>query len=212
MTRSIRNSLPFVTALTITSLLGCDTGAGPAGPGLEPEGLSFSYSGAAAGTYQSSGMLTLDTDGVPSLGSWAVARPDSLSGLVVAGFDRTDETKGNLFILQLTRRNPGEYTCSHPGTDGGCHGRLFIGVRPSDPAAVESVFHVTAGTTVLTTVGPDRAIGTFDLTLTRDGAEGEVIVVENGTMDVAFMNDVLLAHGLACLARNLEEGTNVPCD
>jgi hypothetical protein len=31
-------------------------------------------------------------------------------------------------------------------------------------------------------------------------------------MDVAFMNDVLLAHGLACLARNLEEGTNVPCD
>src|SRR5215213_1591532 len=54
-----------------------------------PEGLSFRYSGASSGLHASKGVAQIAANGLPAFGTWAVARPDSIGGLVIAGFEKT---------------------------------------------------------------------------------------------------------------------------
>lgn len=202
----------FVSALAITAcaLLGlyaCDDDA-PTETGDE-SGLEFTYDG---GSYRSEGMPAIGQDGLPEIGSWAVARADSLGGLVIAGFQPTEGSKGDLFILQLHPIRTGEFSpCGVVGVPD-CHGRFIVGVDKEDFAAVDAYYEITSGSVTLSEASTSRVAGTFSAVFTRlDDGSGDTFTVDDGVIDVPFSSDVSLANGLACLARNLEDGTNEPC-
>ncbi len=182
---------------------------GPTDP-AEDSGLEFTYGGDRTGSYASEGVPTIGSGGLPEVGSWAIARPDSLGGMVIAAFEPGGETTGDLFILQLHPIRTGEFTPCNIYAGEGCHGRLIIGVDIEDFTVVEDWFEVTSGSVTLTEASSVRVRGTFSITL-ENLDETQTITVTDGVIDVPFSSDQQLSHGLACLARNLRDGTNEPC-
>lgn len=201
---------PLRALILLCGAAACADAAGTLLPNPDAEGISFRYSGAASGSHESSGTLAAGTDGLPAGGSWALARPDSLGGLVIAGFEATGPATGDLFILQLPDPEAGVHTCTLHGADGGCHGRLFLGVDLRDAAVTGGVYPVTSGTATIDELTDDWLRGAFDLTLAAPEG-GEPLQVTDGAMDVEYATDVTLANGVACLARNLVEGRNERC-
>ncbi len=210
----------FTGALLIAliSLTACDDDETTA-PSDDPlPGLEFSFAGAETGTYQSDGRVPdISANGLPAFGSWAVARPDSLGGLVIAGFDDEvggfgpiDNGLGDVFILQLNEIRDGVFEPCGIFASGGCHGRFFVGVVLTDLATVEDAFEITDGRVEIIEASASRIRGSFDATFTSaDGAR--TITVVDGVIDVPFSNDPFVANGIGCLARNLQAGTNEPC-
>lgn len=188
---------------------GCDEDS--TGPGPDLEGLIFSYSGDLSGSYDGEGSIpSIGSSGRPEFGSWAVARPDSLDGLVIAGFDPTDTDMGDVFILQLNDVREGVFEPCGIFAAGGCHGRFIVGVVLTDLATVQDAFEISSGRVEITEVADTRIRGTFEATFTSsDGTRS--IDVTDGVIDVPFSNEASVSNGIACLARNLEEGTNEPC-
>jgi hypothetical protein len=203
--------LSVSAALVITA---CADGSGPdrqSGPG----GLNFHFTGSRSGTFDANGEPALAPSGIPVLANWAVARPDSLGGLVIAGFDPTEGSSGNLFILQISPRQAGNFNCSFYG-ESGCHGRIFTDVNPDDLSVSGTSYHVVAGNVDLSTVGASSVLGSMQLTLyASDGAGGlntaDAITVSDGAIAVPFADEVVLANGIACLARNLSTRSNQAC-
>lgn len=179
-------------------------------PGDEP-GLGFEYDGARSGAYQSEDAEpTIGSNGLPEFGSWAVARPDSVGGLVIAAFEPTGDEAGDVFILQLLEIRTGVFEPCGIFASGGCHGRFFIGVVLDDLATVEEAFEITDGRVEITEASAERVRGTFEATFeSQDGSR--TINVTDGVIDVPFSEDPFLGGGIACLARNLEAGTNESC-
>ena len=176
----------------------------------EESGLGFTYGGDRTGSYAGEGVPSIGSSGLPEVGSWAIARPDSLGGMVIAAFEPSSATTGDLFILQLHPIGTGEFTPCNINAGEGCHGRLIIGVDIEDFTVVEAWFEITSGSVTLTEASSTRVRGTFSITLeNQDGTE--TITVDDGVIDVPFSNDQQLSHGLSCLARNLRDGTNEPC-
>lgn len=203
--------------VTLLSVSGCDDDGTVAPPEQLP-GLEFSFAGDRSGTYQSDGRLpTIAADGLPEFGSWAVARPDSLGGLVIAGFDGEvggfgplDNGLGDVFILQLDDIREGTFEPCGIFANGGCHGRFFVGVVLADLATVQDAFEITDGSVEIVEASASRIRGSFDATFTSaDGTR--TITVVDGVIDVPFSNNLSVANGVACLARNLVEGTNESC-
>ena len=189
---------------------GCEGDGGPTEPGGgTPAGLSFTLQGAQTRPHQSSGNATVDSRGIPTFGSWAVARPDSLGGLVIAGFQPNDGATGDLFILQLSPRRTGDFTCNEHGTEG-CHGRTFLGVSPQALTVAGGTWVVTAGSVSISEASDTRVKGTMSLTL-KNVRGPETLTITGGTIDVAYSASTTLANGIACLARNLASGQNGQC-
>lgn len=201
---------PTIPFLALAALL-ASCGEAPTAPPDGGGGLSFRYAGDATGSHRSSGAPVLAASGLPAPGTWAVARPDSLGGLVIAAFEQVAPGDGRLFILQLPDRAIGARACTVHGVDGGCHGRLFLGVDLDDASAVRATYQVVEGTVTLTAVGEARVRGSFALRLLGSADPGGSVVIEAGEMDVPLEEDVTLANGIACLARNLVEGRNGAC-
>jgi hypothetical protein len=201
----------LAAALALTVLAGCGDDDGPAGPGSNSSGLGFTYDGARSGSYQSDGGApTIGSDGLPEFGSWSVARPDSLGGLVIVGFQPTGSDKGDVFILQLTETRTGVFEPCGIFAGGGCHGRFFVGVDLTQLASVEEAYEITDGRVEITEITADRLKGTFEATFeSQDGTR--TIDVTAGVIDVPLSSDPFVGGGIACLARNLEDGTNEPC-
>lgn len=197
--------------LALVSLVGCDDDdpVEPQ-PGDEP-GLEFEYDGARSGTYRSDDAEpTIGSNGLPEFGSWAVARPDSIGGLVIAAFEPTGDETGDVFILQLLEIRTGVFEPCGIFASGGCHGRFFIGVVLDDLAMVEEAFEIMDGRVEITEVSAERVRGVFEATFENpDGSR--TITVTDGVIDVPFSEDPFLGGGIACLARNLEAGTNELC-
>jgi hypothetical protein len=191
-------------ALAAFALAACD--GTPSSPGAEPtpavgEGLRFSYSTAGA--------PTLSSSGVPAFGKWSIARPDSVGGLVLTGFQATTEPKGDFFILQLRPSAPGTFTCSRYGQEG-CHGRFLVGVNTQDlQASYEKRYEVVWGSVTITDI-KNRVRGSFRLRLV-DTTQNDTIFVDDGTINVPYSEDQVLSHGINCWARNVQNGTNQPC-
>lgn len=203
--------------LALLSLTACEdeTTAPPDDP---LPGLEFSFAGADSGTYQSDGRVpNIATSGLPAFGSWSVARPDSLGGLVIAGFDGEvpgfgplDNGLGDVFILQLDEIREGVFEPCGIFASGGCHGRLFVGVVLADLATVENAYEISEGRVEIIQAGSSRIRGSFDATFTS-GDGTRTITVTDGQIDVPFSSDPFVADGISCLARNLQAGTNEPC-
>lgn len=198
------------TAGLLLPIAACDDR--PIGPADGP-GLQFSYDGARSGVYRSDAAdPTISAEGLPEIGSWAVARTDSLDGLVIAGFSPTDESKGDLFILQLNERREGIFEpCISSGTHG-CHGRLFIGVLLDDLVNLQIDDHleIVDGSVDLAEASDERIRGTFELTLeSLDG--NRTITATDGVVDLPYSSELFEGGSIACLARNLLAGTNEPC-
>jgi len=197
-----------IALLAFFASVGCGDDE-PTEPG-EQSGLEFTYGGDRSGSYTGDGVPTIGSGGLPEVGSWAMARPDSLGGMVIAAFEPSGETTGDLFILQLHPIGTAEFTPCNIYAGEGCHGRLIIGVDIEDFTVVEEWFEITSGSVTLTEASSTRVRGTFSITLeNQDGTE--TITVDDGVIDVPFSNDQQLSHGLSCLARNLRDGTNEPC-
>jgi hypothetical protein len=202
------------TLIRLATIAGClagaaacsDEGVTAPAPG---DGLSFQLRGAVSAEYHASGSPGVRADGLPLAGSFAAAFPDSLGGLVIAGY-QSDGATGDVFILQLPSTGPGEYgPCTRNG-ESGCHGRLFLGVDPATLDVAGGAYQVVSGTVSLTGSGGQRVRGTLELSL--QNADGtETLTVSAGTLDVPLSADRLESNGVACLARNLEAGTNAPC-
>jgi hypothetical protein len=200
---------PLLLALAAASLAACDGGGGPVQSGDE-EGLRFRYSGRISGEYRSEGTPSLSQAGVPAFGAWAIARPDSVGGLIMVGFQPTTSPQGNLFILQTRPLGTGELACTRHGSD--CHGRFIVGVNTQDLSAVpDDWFEVVQGRVTLDEVSGTRVRGSFALRLV-DTSANDTIEVTDGVIDIPFSSDPVLSHGINCWARNVQNGTNEPCD
>ena len=203
-----RKLLPL---LVMGVLAGCGEGETLLPNEGDPSGIAFHYSGTESGTHESGGDVQVGSDGLPAAGSWAIARPDSLGGLVIAGFEATGPGTGDLFILQIPDQAERAYACTLHGIDDGCHGRLFLGVSLADPAATDGVYVVVSGSVSLTELSDDRLRGSFSLGLAESGEGTATLEIDQGEMDLPYAEDVTLANGIACLARNLVEGRNERC-
>ena len=202
--------LPLLAALALAS---CEGGADPFVPPTD-EGLSFSYDGAASGRYRSSGGVSPGANGLPGFGEWAVARADSIGGIVVAGLEPTGGGRGNLFILQLRGREPGEYRCSYQGSEPGarkCYGTLLVGIDLNDLSRPGEYYSVDSGTVTVTALTADRIRGTFGVGLRAQGDGSRRITVTDGRIDVPYAEGMAMFDGLTCLVENLRSGRNAPC-
>ncbi|HEX6069406.1 MAG TPA: hypothetical protein VFZ18_06265 [Longimicrobiaceae bacterium] len=199
----------WIAALGAALLGGCDSVLDPGGQ--EAEGVNFSYSGGAAGSFASAGVVGTGQDGLPALEAFAMAQRDSIGGLLLGSFRKTAEARGDLFILQLRGTEPGTYGCG-PGAQGPrCYGHLYIGVNTEQPLSAQEVYAVTSGDVVLSAVGPARLEGTFELTLGALAGAPRTLVVEDGTIDVPLVEGVFNA-SFRCLAVRLAEGPEAACD
>ncbi|MGD8699768.1 MAG: hypothetical protein PVJ43_10785 [Gemmatimonadales bacterium] len=197
-----------IALLAMFAFVGCSEDE-PTEP-AEGSGLDFTYGGDRSGSYTSEGVPSIGSGGLPEVDSWAIARPDSLGGMVIAAFEPGGETTGDLFILQLHPIGTGEFTPCNINAGEGCHGRLIIGVDIEDFTVVEEWFEIASGSVTLTEASSTRVRGTFSITL-ENLDQTQTITVTDGVIDVPFSNDPQLSHGLSCLARNLRDGTNEPC-
>jgi hypothetical protein len=203
---------PRIAALVLAvASAACGDSTGPAvtTPG---GGLDFVASGAAPTEYHASGAPGVRTDGLPLAGSFAAAFPDSLGGVVIAGYDGSGGSggSGDVFILQLTSPAPGEHSPCTLNGESGCHGRLYRGVDPANLSVSGGTFRVVSGRVVVTESTADRLRGSMDLTL-QSTNDSETLTVTGGTFDLPVAADRLASNGVACLARNLESGSNAPC-
>ena len=218
---SVKAWLCRLTGAMLVGLLpltACDDD-GTAGPPAEPlPGLEFSYAGDISGDYQSDGRLpTIGGNGRPEFGSWALARPDSLGGLVITGFDGevggfgpVDNGLGDVLILQLNHIREGSFeSCGSSGSSG-CHGRFFVGVVLIDLSIVQEAFEITAGRVEIDDISGSRVRGSFEATFTNDDGSRTITVID-GVIDVPFSLNHTVSKSVGCLARNLEAGTNTPC-
>lgn len=208
--RRLRALLPLLAALALAS---CEGGADPLFPPAG-DGLAFVYGGAASGSYRASGDAALRPDGLPGFGRWAVARADSVGGIVVAGLEPTGGGRGNLFILQLRGRETGEYRCSYLGTGAGarkCYGTLIVGIDLDDPSRPGEHYYVDSGTVTVTALTADRIRGSFGVGLRALRDESKRITVTDGRIDVPYAEGMAMFNGLTCLVENLRSGRNAPC-
>lgn len=173
----IRSTLVLLLAVFLVAA--CDD---PATPGPNPEsGVTFTYQGGT--TYAADGAPDLQ-DGAVAAGTFAIAFPDSVGGLVISGFQLRDGTRGDLFILQLTTARTGDFGPCGVGAD--CHGRLLENIDAEDLQSLDAAWEIEGGTVQVTEAGPQRVVGSFqDLTLT-DGDESRA--VDSGTFDLPLMS------------------------
>jgi hypothetical protein len=138
-----------------------------------------------------------DASGTILNSEFAVARPDSVGGFAIISFEPMGTGVGNLFVLQAPRQT-GTYECKLFA--GPCHGRLIIGVRDGNTTSVERYFHVSEGSLTVTEIGPTRLKGTFRLTLEATDEEPDNrIEIENGTIDVPYIESQVTDGALQCL-------------
>lgn len=163
-------------------LLACDDATGPG----DAPSVGFDYAGALEGRFSSeAGPPVLSVEGVPEFGEWTLAAAgDSVGGVVVSGFRVSDET-GDLFVLQLTERRTGSFTC---GIGLECHGRILFGIPDHaglPPAQAERWFEITSGTVELGRAEGARLVGTFSFTARDEGGTGpNELTVEDGSFDL----------------------------
>lgn len=178
-------------AMLIAAACGNET----AGPDETRTGVDFGIDG--VGGHSAVGNPQQHASGTILNNEFAVARPDSVGGFAIISFEPTGQSEGNLFILQAPRET-GTYECREFALP--CHGRLFLGVRDGNTTSAERFFQVTDGSLTVTQIGPDRVKGMFQLTLeASDGLPDSRIVVENGTIDVPFVDSQVTDGSLQCL-------------
>ena len=198
----------------LLAVVACDNGSTGPGETTGEQGVRF-----GEGQHTAVGNPTQQNGSILH-GEFAVARADSLDGIVVVSYKPQGGGYGNLFVLQAPRRT-GTYVCGN--TNEPCHGVYFTYIKNSPssttgliaagdttgtppPGDTLRFYNVTAGTLQIAQVGPDRLKGTFSITLTEIAGRDGPIVVTNGTIDVPYSNTLLTAATMSCLMRVIANG------
>ena len=199
----------WIVAFGAVLLSGCDSVVDPGGD--DPEGVKFSYSGGTTGSFASTGVVSTGQDGLPALEAFAMAQRDSVGGLLLGSFRKTGAARGDLFILQLRGTEPGTYSCGRDAQGPRCYGHLYLGVDTEQPLSAQEVYAVASGDVVLSSVGPARLRGTFEIALAELAPTARTLTVEDGTLDVPLVEGVFNS-SFRCLAIRLAEGPDAVCD
>lgn len=198
MKTSLASSLAVLMAGSTLAVAGC--GDSPTGP-TEPDGSNLTLNYSDGGQYLASGTPSVD-GGQISASSFAVAFTDSVGGVVIAGFQLKDETRGDLFVLQLKDTRSGSFgPC---GANQDCHGRI---VEDFDAQTRQTTggpyFEIVSGSVQVDQAGPDRLKGSItDLVLQAQDSVRPDRTIESGTFDLQLLSD---QEGKAALASLLCE-------
>jgi hypothetical protein len=170
---------------------------------VEPEprpgnGLSLTY--ADGSEYDAAGMPTFQGIEV-SAATFAVAFPDSVGGLVLAGFRQGEGSRGDLFILQLRGQREGHFgPC---GIGGDCYGTLLEDIDAQNLQDIGAYWTMTDGSVQVDGAGPERVSGSLaDVVLQRqDDAADRTI--RDGTFDVPLLSEEETVDIMQCFLRRL---------
>ena len=166
-----------------------------------------------AGIQLSLGQGQFSSAGYPSFSDndvdaddFAVAFPDSLGGLVLAGFRLDAGTRGDLFILQLVELRTDEaITC---GTTNDCHGRMLFGIDAANVADIDEISTLTNGSVTITHANSATVAGTFQgFVFTGDG--GAQLPASDGDFEVAVLSE---SQGRDIMTCFLARATGGMCD
>ena len=159
----------------------------------------------AAGQFSSAGFPSFSNNDVEA-DDFAVAFPDSLGGLVIAGFQLDEGTRGDLLILQLVELRTGEaIPC---GTMNDCHGRLLVGIDAANLADIDETWTLTNGSVTITHANSATVAGTFQgLVFTGDG--GAQLPASGGSFEVPVLS---VSQGRDIMTCFLARATGGTCD
>lgn len=158
-----------------------------------------------AGQFSSAGYPSFSDNDVDA-DDFAVAFPDSLGGLVIAGFQLDEGTRGDLFILQLVELRTGEaIPC---GTMNDCHGRVLVGMDAANVADFDEVWTLENGSVTITHANSTTVTGTFQgFVFTGDG--GAQLPASGGSFEVSVLSEVQGREIMTCFLARATGGT---CD
>lgn len=193
-----------MSAVAALMLGGCQES--PSSPGnTEPGSLAMSDGG---GGFEASGAPTLAGNEVVP-GTFAIAFPDSIGGVVVSAFRQTVGTRGDLFILQIKERRQGVFDPCDIFRE--CYGRLLEDIDAANLSDVGRGWEIIDGSVDVQTIQPDRIVGSFkDLVLESpvpdSSAAGSTNTerrdISDGTFDLPLMSEEEGAAAMRCfLAR-----------
>lgn len=184
-------------AAAALSLAGCD--GSPSGSDSGPEGsLSFTYRGAASGSFKASGELKLAAGTAPQPSTGAAAfMPDST--LAVVAFRETGSGRGDGFSLLLgTVKSTGTLTLNLLGcqqqSPGACRIGFFapdisaaeLAATPDPAALLGKTYVLVLGEVKVTSISATRVKGTFSGTafLANQQSLSGLLQISDGRFDV----------------------------
>ncbi len=154
--------------------------AGSPSDGGDPfQGVQYTLGGSA---FSAGGAPQIDNGGVLRLASMAVARQDSLGGLVITALDVGDAGTGDLFVLQLHPAAAGTFACAGPGSPPPCHGRIALGMDLINTSLAQTRYEIQSGSVTLDRFDATRVTGTFQVTLVSAGLPA--IEIHDGRLNV----------------------------
>jgi hypothetical protein len=143
----------------------------PFAPDLAPEGEArFTYNGERTGEFLASGRLNRRN---PNAGSWAVGEQQVLGGtpiLAVISQQGQPDLKVDYLLLEWAGAQVGSVTCDADNTASCPFDAVFIVKADRFSSVSEAIYTSPTGTLTVTALTPDRAVGTFSLTILREGA------------------------------------------
>lgn len=201
--KSVLCLAPVFALAGLLALAACGDPVNP--PPRGGEGIALSFSD--GGSYQTEGAPQI-TGGELDAADFAIAFPDTVGGLVIATFKKTEGTRGDLFILQLVQRRTEVF--NHCGLAGDCHGRILEGIDAANLWDLEEFWEITEGSVTMEEAGPERVVGTVkDLTLTllNDGTTTRTI--QEGSFHLALLSE---GEGVAVMECFLTRVTGGTCE
>ncbi len=213
-----------VLLLAVLASAACDD---PATPGsMAATGVNFTYLGGPS--YAADGVPDFEGGDVGA-GTFAIAFPDSVGGLVLSSFQKGDGTRGDLFILQLTVERTGDFgpcgvrrdshgevvalaervggTGSRSWIGGDCHGRLLENIDAENLQSLDAAWEIASGIVQVTEAGPERVVGSFK-GLTLAGDDG-FRTIDSGTFDLPLLSAQQGVDIMQCFLTRLTGGS---CD
>jgi hypothetical protein len=157
------------------------------------------------GQFSSAGYPSFSGNNVDAA-DFAVAFPDSLGGLVLAGVRLAEGTRGDLLILQLVELRTDEaITC---GITNDCHGRVLVGIDAANVADFDEIWTLANGSVTITHANSSTIAGTFQgFEFTGDG--GAQLPASGGDFEVAMLSELQGRDIMTCFLARATGGT---CD
>jgi hypothetical protein len=193
-------SLAFTLAAFL-ALTACDDPTDP--PMGTEEGIDLTFSDGAS--YQTAGPPQI-TGGELDAADFAIAFPDSTGGLVIATFQKTEGTRGDLFILQFVQQRTG--TFEDCGLGGDCHGRILESIDAANLSDLQAYWEITAGTVMLDEAGPDRVSGSVSGLVLAQQPDGIATrTIQEGSFDLALLSEDEGIGVMECFLTRVTGGT-----
>ena len=158
----------------------------PFAPDLAPEGdARFTYTGERSGEFVAEGRLNRRA---PNAGTWAVGERQAGTGgsqiLAIFGQQRQPELKVDYLFLEWAGAQVGSVTCA-AGAATCPFTAIFLYRTDRLTEVAEARYARARGTVTITEFTENRAVGTFALTLLREGSGDPPTSIQvNGSFDV----------------------------